>query len=100
MNDAGETFWKPGHEGSVFDPDHWLRQRTDDEFDIEDIGALAVPPPKLPDLAANVSNGYQFLVDLTDEERRVARCEPADRDLVLAMLQELPDDQFEGASLY
>jgi hypothetical protein len=39
---GGETKWTPGHEGSVFDPERWLRRRGRDEFDIEDLGALAV----------------------------------------------------------
>ena len=42
---AGATYWRPGHAGSVFEPARWLRDRSGDSFDAEDIGALAVPTP-------------------------------------------------------
>jgi hypothetical protein len=35
---GGETEWKPGHEGSVFDVDRWLRRRGSDEFDTKTSG--------------------------------------------------------------
>jgi nucleotidyltransferase AbiEii toxin of type IV toxin-antitoxin system len=38
---ARHARWKPAHEAAAFDPDHWLRERRADEFDLEDIGALA-----------------------------------------------------------
>jgi hypothetical protein len=47
--------------------------RGKDEFDAEDIGALAVPPPTLTDLATDITHGYAFLRDL-DDERAVATC--------------------------
>jgi predicted nucleotidyltransferase component of viral defense system len=96
---GGETEWKPGHEGSVFDVKRWLRRRSGDEFDIEDIGALAVPPPSLPELATAVSDGYQFLAEFTDEERQLAHCRGQDRQLALGLLRELPDGHFGEAVL-
>jgi predicted nucleotidyltransferase component of viral defense system len=95
----GQVEWKPGHEGSVFDLDRWLRHRSSDEFDIEDIGALAVPPPTLPDLAAAVSDGYQFLATLTDDEQQLAHCRGQDRQLALRLLRELPDNNFGDSAL-
>jgi hypothetical protein len=40
--------WKPGHEPRDFDPGAWLRVRSAREFDLDDIGALAVPVPTWP----------------------------------------------------
>ncbi|MDQ1731059.1 MAG: hypothetical protein QOK10_1218 [Pseudonocardiales bacterium] len=95
----GQVEWKPGHEVSRFDVDRWLRHRSSDEFDIEDIGALAVPPRTLPDLATAVSDGYQFLATLTDDERQLAHCRGQDRQLALRLLGELSDHNFADGAL-
>lgn len=92
--------WGPAHQGSVFDARHWLRKRTASEFNLEDIGALAVPTPRAEDLSAKVSEGYAFLLDLDNDEVAVARSDPRDRALVLKMLSELPGGRLAGGILY
>lgn len=51
---ASRARWKPAHQPAAFEPDQWLRKRRADEFDLEDIGALAVPPPSAKELAMQV----------------------------------------------
>lgn len=82
--------WKPGHEPHAFDPESWLRVRKAREFDIADLGALAVPVPTEAQLATTVSARYAFLAELDDEERQLAAAREQDRDLALRLLTELP----------
>ena len=35
--------WPPGHKRSAFDVGWWLRERSEGEFDLGDIGALVSP---------------------------------------------------------
>lgn len=97
---ASEVFWRPAHEGSVFSPDNWLRKRSENEFDPDDIGALAVPKPSAHELSDAVKEKFAFLAELDDEEIVVARSDPRDRALVIKMLGELPDITFDPAALY
>ena len=97
---AGETWWKPGHEGPSFDPKRWLRERGRDEFDEEDIGALAVPKPSGSEISAVIIAHFQFLSDLDDDERTSARALDRDRALALRMLAGLPGERMSGIGLY
>ena len=97
---AGSTYWKPGHEAFPFDPEHWLRDRSKEDIDIDDIGALAVPVPTAQELSASLTTQFKFLQDLTDEERIVAQIRENDRALVLKMLEELPGGRLSGIGLY
>ncbi len=91
--------WRPGFSAVPFEPDRWLAPRRPADYDEEDIGALAVPPPRLQELSAQVSAAYSFLADLDDAERTVARANEADRSLVLTMLQALPGERMAGIGL-
>lgn len=82
--------WKPGHEPRPFDPASWLRGRTASEFDLEDIGALAVPIPTAAELAYAVSTRYAFLTQLDPDERQLAGAREQDRHLALHLLTQLP----------
>src|SRR5574342_598952 len=73
--------WKPGHEPRPFDPTAWLRARSAREFDLDDIGALAVPIPTEAALASTVSARYAFLAELDTEEQQLAAAREQDRDL-------------------
>lgn len=97
---GGAAVWKPGHEPAAFDPDNWLRERRDDEFDLEDIGALAVPTPSAAELADAVRKHYAFLADLDEAERQLAAARGRDRHLALRALAELPDDRLARLGLY
>jgi len=70
---ADGVHWKSGHEAFHFDPDRWLRDRSKEDVDIDDIGALAVPAPTVSELSKAVSMQFRFLKNLTDEERLVAQ---------------------------
>lgn len=95
-----EAVWKPGHEPSQFDPTHWLRERRADEFDLEDIGALAVPTPTAAHLSTTVRGHFAFLADLDDDERQIAKSREQDRPLALRLLADLPGNRLDGIGLY
>ncbi len=92
--------WGPAHTGTVFDPERWLRPRSAKEFDIEDIGALAVPKPKPEKLSEAVRNSFAFLADLDPDEEQIAQSNPKDRALALRMLAGLPGGRLDGIGLY
>jgi len=97
---AGDTFWKPGHEGLPFDPDLWLRDRSNDEFDEEDIGALAVPVPSARELSDALRNYFAFLANLDHDEETLAHARERDRPLALRLLSELPGGRLSGVGLF
>lgn len=97
---TGSMAWLPAHQKSQFDPERWLRERSEDEFDLEDIGALAVPPPSPRELVDAVRNGFSFLTDLSDEEAAIAMSDNRDRALAIKMLEALPGGRFVNAGLY
>ena len=100
MHAANDTVWHPGHKASPFDPDHWLRDRGAGEFDLEDIGALAVPTPSTEELSQSVKSSFAFLADLTEDEERLSRSDERDRSLAIRLLRELPDGRFVGKVVY
>ena len=97
---AGRTFWKPGHEGPAFDVERWLRLRTPEEIDVDDIGALAVPVPTAKELAETVTTHYRFLADLDETEQVIAQADERDRAVVLDELAKLPGGRLNGIGLY
>jgi hypothetical protein len=92
--------WKKGHEPSESDPTAWLRARGPDEFDMEDIGALAVPTPTAYELSTVVRTRYTFLAELDDDERRLSSARQQDRPLALRLLAGLPGQRLDGIGLY
>ena len=97
---SGSMTWPPGHEKSVFDVERWLRERSDGEFDLEDIGALAVPAPSPKELSESVRIGFSFLSNLTDEEEVLAKADNRDRSLAIRLLEGLPGGRFVGSGAY
>jgi len=97
---GANVVWKAGHELREFDPAAWLRVRSAHEFDLDDIGALAVPVPTEAELADTVSNRYAFLADLTAEERQLAQAREQDRGLALDLLAKLPGTRLAHVGLY
>jgi predicted nucleotidyltransferase component of viral defense system len=97
---AGNTWWKPGHEGPPFDPDQWLRDRSHGEFDEEDIGALAVPVPSAAELSDALRTHFQFLASLDQDEQTLARAREQDRPLALRTLMSLPGARLTNVGLY
>lgn len=95
VNTADGANWKPAHDSKPFQPDVWLRLRPGTDFDPEDIGLLAVPPPDFNDLARDLVDGYAFLRDLDPDEEVVAKNLAGDRGLVLRMLTELPGGRLQ-----
>jgi hypothetical protein len=70
------------------------------EFDLDDIGALAVPVPTEAELASTVSTRYAFLTGLDAEERQLAGAREQDRDLALRLLAKLPGARLPHLGLY
>ncbi|MCL2654341.1 MAG: nucleotidyl transferase AbiEii/AbiGii toxin family protein [Coriobacteriia bacterium] len=97
---AGTTYWQPGHKGLAFDPEVWLRDRSKEGFDIDDIGALTAPSPTASELSDGVRTHFAFLAELDDDEGIVAHVNERDRALVLRMLSELPGGRLIKAALY
>ena len=97
---AGAMEWPLAHEKSQFDAERWLRKRTSDEFDLEDIGALAVPTPSPSELSDAICFGFSFLANLTEEEQIIALADNRDRALVIKMLKALPDGRFQNIGIY
>jgi len=97
---GGGTAWMPAHSGGPFDPDRWLRVRSAREYDEEDIGTLAVPPPPLGQLSSDVSAAYAFLGDLDADERVLAEARERDRPLVLRLLADLPGHRLRNIGLH
>lgn len=97
---GANAHWKPGHEPRAFSPENWLRPRGSDEFDLEDIGALAVPTPTSTELSTTVSNHYDFLADLDADEIRLSAALEKDRHLALRLLAELPGRRLDGLGLH
>lgn len=96
---ADGTAWLPAHSGGAFDPQHWLRLRSEREYDEEDIGTLAVPPPPLRQMSTEVSASYAFLGDLDADEQRLSAARESERALALRLLAELPDGRLNGIGL-
>ncbi len=92
--------WKPAHEPEALDVDHWLREREPEEFDDENIGLLATPPPALDELGRALPAEYAFLRELTDDERSLASCNGRDRKLLLRLLAGLPNAQLPLGSCW
>lgn len=97
---SANTAWPKGHEASTFDPKRWLRNRENNEFDLEDIGALAVPVPTTKELCESVQASFAFLADLTEEERTLCCSDERDRSLAIKLLQNLPGQRLNGQGLY
>jgi len=97
---GGSSFWKQGHESYPFDPEKWLRKRSSADFDTDDIGALAVPPPTFDELSITISKAYAFLLDLNEKELIIAVARGQDRSLVLQELRDLPGGKFSDICLY
>ena len=83
-----------------FDPASWLRARDAGEFDLEDIGALAIPTPSAAELAYVVRTRYRFLSDLDDDELKLAAASAKDRRLALKLLERLPGGRLADIGIY
>ena len=92
--------WEPGHEAFPFDVERWLRLRTEKEFDMQDIGALAVPVPTAIGLLEAVRTSYTFLTDMDEDEQTLAAIDERDRTLALKMIEGLPGGRLSGIGLY
>jgi hypothetical protein len=97
---SGSTWWKPGHSAYPFDPEKWLRDRSKEDFDVEDIGALAVPVPSATELSDAVRTHYGFLAELNSDETALSANRAQERPLALRLLVELPGNRLTDTGLY
>jgi predicted nucleotidyltransferase component of viral defense system len=92
--------WKAAHEPQPFDVNRWLQVRRPQDFDDENIGLLASPPPDLEDLAVSLSAEYSFLSAMKNEEQTLAVCNGKDRTLLLHHLDNLTNSQLKLGSCW
>lgn len=90
--------WTPAVAPTPFDAERWLSPRGD--WDDEQIGLLATPPPRIEELEAALSRLYGWLADLTDMEARLARADASDRAEVIRAVQNLPDAKLANTHLW
>lgn len=92
--------WNKAHQPSSFDPQYWLRNRKEEELDLEDIGALSIPVPSAKELLSSVQQNYQFLNNLDNTEAQIAKSNAKDRSLVIKTLKKLPNNIFADKPIY
>ena len=88
--------WTPLPEARPFDTERWLQPRRRRDFDDENIGLLTTPPPDLDALGKDLSDRYQWLGDLDEDERTVTTGAASDRSTVLRMLAALEGQRLNG----
>jgi predicted nucleotidyltransferase component of viral defense system len=81
--------WTPAIGPLPFQPETWLR--TGREWDDEQIGLLATPPPRLDQLEADMVHLWSALASLGDSERIWATADEGDRSRVIDAIAALPD---------
>lgn len=86
--------WRPAIGPRSFVPDEWLSPRTG-QWDSEEIGQLAHPPPSLADLETEVSRHYAWLADLTEQEAMFARANAGDRGAIIEAVRNVPGSAIE-----
>jgi predicted nucleotidyltransferase component of viral defense system len=92
--------WQPVAGAIAYDPTVWTRVRATSDFDDESIGMLAVPVPKLSDLATAMLGPYSFLGEPDELERDIIASGAAGRSLVIAQIRSLPGQRFETRELW
>lgn len=90
--------WSPALAPAPFEPERWLSPRG--EWDDEQIGLLATPPPRIEELEAQLRRLYAWLADLTEFEARIAQASAADRGEVIRAIQTLPNGNLGSAHLW
>jgi predicted nucleotidyltransferase component of viral defense system len=90
--------WHPALSPRPFDPDVWLQPRR--QWDDEQIGMLAHPPPSLLELERDLAIHYSWLQALTTDEARWARATPGLRGEVISAIRELEGGMLADAHLY
>jgi predicted nucleotidyltransferase component of viral defense system len=81
--------------GAPFDPEQVLKRRAEGEFRPEAIGYLTAPVD-IAGWATAVSRRYEFLRNMDDFERQVARCSRSDERLVRQAVADLGPAEVDG----
>jgi len=92
--------WAPVTGAADYDPAAWTRVRSAEDFDDESIGLLAIPPPKLADLAAALLGPYSFLAMPDEVEQLIIARGSAGRGLVIDQIKSLPGARFLKRDLW
>lgn len=92
--------WQPVAGATAYDPTLWNRARAVSDFDDESIGMLAVPAPKLVDLASAMLGPYSFLGEPDEIERNIIAGGAEGRSLVIAQIRSLPGTRFGSRELW
>ena len=90
--------WPPALNPAPFEPGVWLSPRS--QWDDEQIGLLAQPPPALDELERDLFAHYAWLRHQTEEQRRIGRAAAGDRTEVQRLLRTIVTASFGGDILY
>ncbi|MDP9178404.1 MAG: nucleotidyl transferase AbiEii/AbiGii toxin family protein, partial [Gemmatimonadota bacterium] len=97
-NNGLQPAWHSALACAPFKADTWLATRRD--WDDEQIGMLASPPPSLADLEAGLRTHYCWLANLSAEELGWARAESHNRGEVLTAVRTLREGALRDAHIY
>ncbi len=87
--------WNQIGDARELDVERWLRPRTEQSFDDEQIGLLTTPTPHLADLAADLIAHYSWLRNLDETETILSAGKATDRNSALSQLKALEGSRLE-----
>lgn len=90
--------WAPAVAAKPFDPEDWLR--TGRDWDDEEIGLLATPPPRLTQLEGELVRLWSAVAAMDDDERVWAVAAEPDRSRVVEAIAALPDADLTPQQLW
>jgi predicted nucleotidyltransferase component of viral defense system len=97
-NNGMSPGWSSALECRSFNPQAWLAPRTN--WDDEQIGMLASPPPSLDELELALRRLYAWLAEFDLNEARWSRADSRDRGDVLTAIRELANSALTLAPIY
>ena len=97
---TGTRDWPTVDRPEPFEPMNWLRDRSGEDVDWDDIGELADSGPTPQQLSGDVRVSFKFLADLDEEERVIAQARGQDRPIVLAAIKGLPGGHLADVTLH
>ena len=92
--------WRPVAGAVAYDPGLWRTVRRAEDFDEDSIGLLAVPPPSLNDLGAQLRALYAFLAEPNELEQTIINGGAGSRGIVLEAIGSLDGARYAGRPLF
>ena len=97
-NNGMNPGWRQALACLPFDATRWLGHR--DQWDDEQIGMLASPPPTLASLEESLQRLFAWIAQTTEEEARWGSADPRDRREVIAAIRALHGGALRDVHLY